>query len=81
MKTKIANEWADMIASLKKSTADKIPDGFRSVKEWASVQNIDRSTADKLIKQSCESGLMEKRNFRIETAAGVRSIAHYKIIK
>ena len=78
---KKANDWAEMIASLKKSSEEKIPEGFRSIKEWASVQNIDRSTADKLIKQSHESGLMEKRNFRIQTGAGVRSIAHYKIIK
>ena len=78
---KTANEWADMIASLKQTSVEKVPAGFLTVKEWAVAQKIDRSTAADLIKRSFESGLMEKRNFRIQTGAGVRSIAHYKIIK
>ena len=78
---KKANDWADMISNLRSTKIEEVPEDFLQVKDWAKKQNIDKSTAADLIKRSYDSGLMEKKSFRIQTGSGVRAIAHYKIIK
>jgi len=75
------NEFAQMIAKVHENKTEKIPDGFKTIETWAKENNMSPSYAAVNIHEGFKAGLMEKKEFRIKTGAGVRAVAHYKIIK
>jgi hypothetical protein len=75
------NDFAQMIAQVQQNKTEKIPEGFKTIETWAKENNMSNSYAAINIQEGFKAGLMEKKEFRIKTGAGVRAVAHYKIIK
>lgn len=77
-------DWAKgFLAAIKRASAvvDEIPEGFLSVVEYAQLWDCDTSTAYQLLNKGVETGLAERKRFRVMTSTGARSMAHYRQIK
>lgn len=57
--------------------AEKIPDGWYTRQEIAKALNRSQARADELICDMVKHKLMERKEFKVRTNAGVRRIPHF----
>ena len=61
-------ESSELLSKLKdaiQSKPDEIPEGYKTVEEWARSWSLSRSYAEKLLKIGVESGVVDSKKFRI----------------
>lgn len=67
-------------AELAGRRAEAVPLGWRSAVQWIEESGRNRSVVDDLLRDGVRSGLMERKQFKVSTGQGVRSVWHYRLI-
>ena len=62
-------------ASLK---PDVVPDGWKTAVQWGKEMNWPGSTTREMINKLLTDGKVESKKYRVQCAAGVRLIPHYR---
>lgn len=62
--------------------ADDIPEGFRTIDQWAKHWGLGRSSASRYVHKAVEMGLMEKKSFTqcVRKDGRAYPTAHYREI-
>jgi len=61
-------ESSELLRKLKDAIqlkADTVPEGYKTVKDWAKAWSLSRAHAEKLLKIGVESGVVDSKQFRI----------------
>lgn len=58
--------------------ADTVPPGWRTSDQWAAETQRDPCTVGKILRAGVDSGIVERRQFRIVTGRGVCKVWHYR---
>jgi len=72
---------SDLLADLQKAIAgqaDKVPKGWRTMREIAAQEGHDASWAKRKVALLLAAGLWEEKPFRIVTKTGLRPVPHYR---
>jgi predicted transcriptional regulator len=68
-------------AELATRRAEVIPPGWKSAGQWVDETGRNRCVVDQIIRRAAASGLMERKQFKVETGQGVRKVWHYKVVE
>ena len=69
---------ADLAAALASSGAETPPEGWQTINQYAEAGGVQCAQAGNILRQALAAGLVERRQFRIMTGAGVRPVLHYR---
>jgi hypothetical protein len=58
--------------------ADKVPAGFRTMRQIADDEGHEVSWAKKAMQKVIKAGTWEQKSFRIVTGCGLRMVPHYR---
>lgn len=58
---------------------DDVPDGWMTDAQWSEASGICRTVAGERLRGGVAKGLVEVKNFRIMTTAGIRPRKHYRV--
>ena len=64
-----------------RDTVDAVPDGYKTVAQWAQAWGLQRSYSSVLLNEGVTAGCTLTAEFRVRTRSGFRRTAHYKICK
>ncbi len=56
---------------------DKVPKGFKTVKEWSKEFKREQSQTRIYLKRGLERGKLKTETYRIKTGRGVYPVPHY----
>ena len=74
----------DVFAALKEALntaiAEEIPDGYKTVEDWASEWGKSRVQAGSIIRLAHQRRLMDRQMYRVSVGYCVRPVPHYKYI-
>lgn len=61
--------------------ADKVPEGFFTLKQIAKGMNKSIPTANRMVQSELSSGRMETAKFKIDTTRGIYPVTHYRYVR
>ena len=62
-----------------KTTGDEVPDGWKTVAEWAEEEGKSVSHIGRVLADLSKSGDVEKQVFRVKTSDRLHSISYFRI--
>lgn len=73
------SNWTKLLQYSRAEGAEVIPKGFKSRIELQEQFSLGTRQTDMVVQKLLASGKIERRNFKVLTRAGIRSVPHYKI--
>lgn len=71
--------WMQALSDAVNETADKVPKGWITTKEFAQIVKLSDQQASRQMRLLIEKGKAETRRFNIKRGGSVRPIPHYKL--
>ena len=65
-------------AASARAKGEPIPQGFKTVMEWADAWNVARHTARRHCEEGARIGILERREFKQHVGNSVRTVAYFK---
>jgi len=62
-----------------KTIGDAVPDGWKTVSEWADEEGKSVSYIGRVLADLTKSGDVEKQVFRVKTSDRLQSVSYYRI--
>lgn len=78
MATSALDALRELQRALNTTRAEEVPEGWLTVAQWARETNKASQHVGNILREAAIKGLMECREFRIQTGQGVRSVQHYR---
>ena len=74
-------ELLKLLRDAARGVPDNVPPGWRTTRQWVAEWKISETAALRLIQRGLESGLMERRDFRVRTKTATLCLPHYRTTK
>lgn len=76
-----SSELLKLIRNAIDNKCDKVPEGWKTIKEYSAEWRLQMSQTSKLLREATSLGLMESKTFRIKNGQrGIYPVTHYKHI-
>lgn len=70
-------------AALNESATEKVPPGWRTVKQFAGESGVSEVHASHILRSGVSAGVAERKDFRVAMrgGVGVRKTPHYRLLE
>lgn len=71
--------WAQALSAALEETADKVPKGWITTKEFSGILKLSVAQSSKQMRLLTNKGKAETRKFNIKIGTSIRPVPHYKL--
>lgn len=73
------SDWMKALSDAVSETAEKVPKGWITTREFASIVKLSPPQANKQMRLLLDKGKAESKKFSIKIGSAVRPIPHYRL--
>jgi len=72
------NLLKELAQALSEGGIDKVPEGWKTARQYASESGVGVAHASGLLKTATEAGMVERKRFRVRAGSVIKAVLHYR---